>query len=133
MFSPSVTNELKVQYQRAERIFGPSTELPSQNIPRAIVQVQSVLPNGNRNLSVQLGGQRFTPETNLEKQFQFANTTYVSAGKYNFTFGTDNLITYLETQLSNEQNGRFFFDSLDDFENLNPSRYAREVPLKGPH
>jgi hypothetical protein len=31
MFSPSVTNELKVQYQRAERIFGPSTELPSQN------------------------------------------------------------------------------------------------------
>jgi hypothetical protein len=32
------------------------------------VQVQSVLPNGNnRNLSVQLGGQRFTPETNLEK------------------------------------------------------------------
>jgi hypothetical protein len=132
MFSPSVTNELKVQYQRAERIFGPSTELPSQNIPRAIVQVQSVLPNGNnRNLSVQLGGQRFTPETNLEKQFQFANTTYVSAGKYNFTFGTDNLITYLETQLSNEQNGRFFFDSLDDFENLNPSRYAREVPLKG--
>jgi hypothetical protein len=96
------------------------------------VQVQSVLPNGNnRNLSVQLGGQRFTPETNLEKQFQFANTTYVSAGKYNFTFGTDNLITYLETQLSNEQNGRFFFDSLDDFENLNPSRYAREVPLKG--
>jgi hypothetical protein len=31
------------------------------------VQVQSVLPNGNnRNLSVQLGGQRFTPETNLE-------------------------------------------------------------------
>lgn len=132
LFSPSITNELKVQYQRAERIFGPSTELPSQNIPRAIVQVQSVLPNGNnRNLSVQLGGQRFTPETNLEKQFQFANTTYVSAGKYNFTFGTDNLITYLETQLSNEQNGRFFFDSLDDFENLNPSRYAREVPLKG--
>ncbi|MFT5244465.1 MAG: hypothetical protein ACI8QQ_002405 [Psychroserpens sp.] len=132
MFSPSVTNELKVQYQRAERIFGPSAELPSQNIPRAIVQVQSVLPNGNnRNLSVQLGGQRFTPETNLEKQFQFANSTYVSAGKYNFTFGTDNLITYLETQLSNEQNGRFFFDSLDDFENLNPSRYAREVPLKG--
>lgn len=132
MFSPSVTNELKVQYQRAERIFEPSTELPSQNIPRAIVQAQSVLPNGNkRNLSVQLGGQRFTPETNLEKQFQFANTTYVSAGKYNFTFGTDNLVTYLETQLSNEQNGRFFFDSLDDFENLNPSRYAREVPLKG--
>lgn len=132
VFSPSVTNEFKIQYQRAERLFGPNSELPSQNIPRAIVQVESVLPNGNnRNRSVQLGGQRFTPETNLENQIQIANTTYINSGKFNFTFGTDNLITYLETQLSNEQNGRFFFDSLDDFENLNPTRYAREVPLQG--
>ncbi|WP_343328869.1 TonB-dependent receptor [Polaribacter staleyi] len=131
-FSSSVTNELKVQYQRAERIFSPNSELPSQNIPRAIVQVTSVLPNGNNSTrSVQLGGQRFTPETNLENQVQISNTTYVSSGKFNFTFGTDNLITSLETQLSNEQNGRFFFDSLDDFDNLNPSRYAREVPLQG--
>ncbi|PQJ71814.1 TonB-dependent receptor [Polaribacter butkevichii] len=131
-FSSSVTNEFKVQYQRAERIFSPNSELPSQNIPRAIVQVTSVLPNGNNSTrSVQLGGQRFTPETNLENQVQISNTTYVSSGKFNFTFGTDNLITSLETQLSNEQNGRFFFDSLDDFDNLNPSRYAREVPLQG--
>lgn len=132
ILSPSVTNEFKVQYQHAERSFTPNTQLPSTNIPRAIVEVESTLPNGNtRNRSVQLGGQRFTPETNLERQLQFANTTYINAGKFNFTLGTDNLITYLETQLSNEQNGRFFFDSLDDFENLNPSRYAREVPLQG--
>ncbi|MGB5821864.1 MAG: carboxypeptidase regulatory-like domain-containing protein [Saonia sp.] len=132
IFSPTVTNEFKVQYQHAERSFLPNSELPVTNIPRAIVEVESTLPNGNtRNRSVQLGGQRFTPETNLENQLQIANTTYISSGKFNFTFGTDNLITYLETQLSNEQNGRFFFDSLDDFENLNPSRYAREVPLQG--
>ncbi|MCR1025667.1 carboxypeptidase-like regulatory domain-containing protein [Cellulophaga baltica] len=132
VFSSNITNEFKVQYQHAERIFSPNSELPSQNIPRAIVQVASILPNeNNRTISVQLGGQRFTPETNLENQVQVANTTYINAGKFNFTLGTDNLITYLETQLSNEQNGRFFFDSLDDFENLNPSRYAREVPLQG--
>lgn len=132
VFSPKVTNEFKVQYQHAERIFSPNSELPSENIPRAIVQVASTLPNGNdRTISVQLGGQRFTPETNLEDQIQIANTTYLSAGKFNFTFGTDNLITYLETLLSNEQNGRFFFDSLDDFENLNAARFAREVPLQG--
>ncbi|MGB6151818.1 MAG: carboxypeptidase regulatory-like domain-containing protein [Pricia sp.] len=132
MFTPTVTNEFKVQYQRAERAFTPNTELPSSNIPRAIVEVASTLPNGNeRSRDVQLGGQRFTPETNLEKQLQITNTAYINSGKFNFTFGTDNLITYLETLLSNEQNGRFFFDSLDDFENLNPSRYAREVPLQG--
>lgn len=132
VFTPSVTNEFKVQYQRAERIFSPNSELPSQNIPRAIVQVESVLPNGKTsNRSVQLGGQRYTPETNLENQIQISNTTYLTKGKFNFTFGTDNMITALETQLSNEQNGRFFFDSLDDFDNLNPSRFAREVPLQG--
>lgn len=131
-FSSNVTNEFKVQYQRAERIFSPNSELPSQNIPRAIVQVASVLPNGNTSSkSIQLGGQRYTPETNLENQIQLSNTTYINVGKFNFTLGTDNLITSLETQLSNEQNGRFFFDSLDDFDNLNPSRYAREVPLQG--
>lgn len=132
MFSPSVTNEFKLQYQHAERSFTPNAQLPSSNIPRAIVEVESTLPNGNvRNRSVQLGGQRFSPETNLERQLQITNTSYLSLDKFNFTFGTDNMITYLETQLSNEQNGRFFFDSLDDFENLNPSRYAREVPLQG--
>ncbi|MFI8379489.1 carboxypeptidase regulatory-like domain-containing protein [Leeuwenhoekiella sp. NPDC079379] len=132
VFSQKVTNELKFQYQHAERAYTPSSQLPSSNIPRAIVQVSSELPNGtNRTQSVQLGGQRYTPETNVENQFQFTNITYVNAGKFNFTLGTDNMITSLETLLSNEQNGRFFFDSLDDFANLNPSRYAREVPLQG--
>ena len=132
VFSPKVTNELKFQYQHAERAYTPSSQLPSSNIPRAIVQVASELPNGsNRTQSVQLGGQRYTPETNVENQFQISNITYVNAGKFDFTFGTDNMITSLETLLSNEQNGRFFFDSLDDFANLNPSRYAREVPLQG--
>ncbi|WP_400071810.1 carboxypeptidase regulatory-like domain-containing protein [Zobellia russellii] len=132
MLSSKVTNEFKFQYQHAERAFTPNSELPQSNIPRAIVEVSSVLPNGNtRSRSVQLGGQRFTPETNQENQIQFTNTTYVNAGKYNLTFGTDNMITNLETLLSNEQNGRFFFDSLDDFENQIASRYAREVPLQG--
>lgn len=131
-FSQEVTNELKVQYQHAERAYLPSSQLPSANIPRAIVEVSSVLPNGNtRSRDVQIGGQRYSPETNVEKQLHIANTTYLNLDKVNFTFGTDNTITYLETLLSNEQNGRFFFDSLDDFENLNPSRYAREVPLNG--
>ncbi|MEL4307016.1 TonB-dependent receptor [Joostella sp. CR20] len=131
-FSSSLTNEFKIQYQYAERSFNPSPQLPHANIPRAIVEVESVLPNGNTSArDVQLGGQRYSPETNLEKQWHIANTAYWNLDNVNFTFGTDNTITYLETLLSNEQNGRFFFDSLDDFENLNPSRYAREVPLKG--
>lgn len=134
--SSKLTNEFKIQFQHAERAFAPNAQLPFSNIPRAIVNVTSPFPteadpNATRTIDVQLGGQRFTPETNLEQQLQLVNTTYLQRGKFNFTFGTDNMITYLETLLSNEQNGRFFFSSLEDFSNQNPSRYAREVPLQG--
>ncbi len=132
----STTNELKVQYQRAQRAFNPSGQLPLSNIPRAIVRVISPFPTESnpdaiQTTNVQIGGQRFSPETNLEQQIHIVNTTYMQRGKFNFTFGTDNMITYLETLLSNEQNGRFFYNSLQDFENNMPFRYAREVPLAG--
>ena len=131
-FTPTLLNEFKVQYQYADRAYTASSQLPAANIPRAIVDITSTLPDGNeRTLTAQIGGQRYTPETNVERMVQITNTTYLSAGRFNFTFGTDNLITDLETLLSNEQNGRFFFNSLEDFANLNPSRYAREVPLRG--
>jgi hypothetical protein len=42
---------------------------------------------------VQLGGQRFNPEDNLEEQVQLINTSFFSKGKYNFTIGTDNTLT----------------------------------------
>ena len=129
---PTLINELKLQYQSATRNYEPNSLLPSANIPRAIVTVRSLLPNGaSSSRAVQLGGQRFTPERNLENQFQLANTVYWSKGRYNFTFGTDNTLTYLDTYISNEQNGRFIFNSLREFDNLNPSRYAREVPTNG--
>ena len=130
--NPNFLNEFKFQYQRATRNFVPNSELPSANIPRAIVTVRSILPNGTQgNTNVQFGGQRFNPEDNLEDQYQLINTSFFSKGKYNFTVGTDNTLTYLDTYISNEQNGRFIFNSLADFDNLNPSRYAREVPIKG--
>lgn len=131
-FKPTLINELKVQYQTATRNYETNSLLPSANIPRAIVTVNSVLPNGrNSSTSVQLGGQRFTPERNLENQLQLVNTVYLNKDRYNFTFGTDNTLTYLDTYISNEQNGRFIFNNLRDFTNLNPSRYAREVPING--
>ncbi len=132
----NTTNELKVQYQHAERAFSPNSQLPVTNIPRGIVRITSPFPtdpnpNATQTRTFQFGGQRYIPETNLENQLHLVNTTYMNKGKYQLTFGTDNMLTYLETLLSNEQNGRFFFDNLQDLENMNPSRYAREVPLRG--
>ena len=130
--SSKLLNELKVQYTYSRNGIVPNPQLPAGNIPRAIVTVTSQLPDGRtRNTDVQLGGQRFTPETQQVNQFQLVNTSYLTAGRFNFTFGTDNMLTRLYNYVSNEQNGRFFFNSLEEFNNLNPSRYAREVPLKG--
>jgi hypothetical protein len=132
-FNQKVTNELKVQFQQTSRNFRPNSLLPPENIPRAIVRVRSTTPDGRVNSTdVQFGGQRFTPEDNLERQVQLVNTTYLNTRRFTFAFGTDNMLTFLDTYISNEQNGRFFFNSLQDFNNLRASRYAREVPLAGP-
>jgi hypothetical protein len=129
---PNFLNEFKFQFQTATRNYVPNSELPAANIPRAIVTVRSTLPNGTiGSKTVQLGGQRFFPENNLENQFQLVNTSYYNVGKYKFTFGTDNTLTYMDTYISSEQNGRFIFNSLTDFDNLVASRYAREAPIDG--
>lgn len=131
-FSPTFLNEFKLQYQSATRNYVPNSELPAANIPRAIVTVRSTLPNGTLgSRTVQLGGQRFFPENNLENQLQLINTSYVTVDKYKFTFGTDNTLTYMDTYISSEQNGRFIFNSVTDFNSLNASRYAREAPIHG--
>jgi hypothetical protein len=134
--NPRLTNEFKVQYMYSYKPKTPQSYLPFQNIPRAIVNVTSPFPteanpNATQTKSVQFGGQRFSPESNRMKQVHLSNTAYLNTDKINFTFGTDNMLTYMQTYLSSEQNGRFFFNSLTDLANLNPYRYAREVPLKG--
>lgn len=134
--NPRLTNEFKVQYMYSYKPKTPQSYLPFSNIPRAIVNVTSPFPteanpNATQTKSVQFGGQRFSPESNRMKQVHLSNTAYWNTDKVNFTFGTDNMLTYMETYLSSEQNGRFFFNSLSDLAALRPYRYAREVPLKG--
>lgn len=134
--NPRLTNEFKVQYMYSYKPKTPQSYLPFSNIPRAIVNVTSPFPteanpNATQTKSVQFGGQRFSPESNRMKQVHLSNTAYWNTDKVNFTFGTDNMLTYMETYLSSEQNGRFFFNSLNDLAALRPYRYAREVSLKG--
>jgi len=135
-FSPRLTNELKVQYQYEYTAQEASSQLPALNIPRAIVNVTSPFPteqnpNATTTSTFQIGGQRFTPEKTRYNQFHLINTSYLNAGKVDFTFGTDTYITFLEDVFTSELNGRFFFNSLRDFELQRPSRYVREVYLPG--
>jgi hypothetical protein len=134
--SSKLTNELKLQYQHEYTAQEPSDQLPSLNIPRAIVNVTSPFPteanpSATTTRTFQLGGQRFTPEKTKYNQFHLINTSYLTSGKVDLTFGTDTYLTFLEDVFTSELNGRFFFNSLRDFELKKPSRYVREVYLPG--
>ena len=135
--APNLTNELKFQFQTVNRDYIVSSDLPAANIPRAIITVKSTIPTSTnpaatQTKTVQFGGQRYGTEYANDVTLHLANTSYLRKGNLNFKFGTDNMLTFLDSKIVNEMNGRFFFNSLADFAALKPSRYAREVPLTNP-
>ncbi|WP_425639764.1 carboxypeptidase regulatory-like domain-containing protein [Algoriphagus yeomjeoni] len=128
-----LTNELKLQYLYTLDDGRPNAQLPSSNIPRAIVQrVESVVDGSNVNTTIQLGGQRYLPERFESNVYQLVNNLYYTKGRTDFTFGMDLLLNNLNSLATSEFNGRFYFTGLDNFENLQPYRYAREVATEDP-
>lgn len=133
VLAPNLTNEVKLQYLYVLDDGRPSNQLPSENIPRAIVQnVQSVIAGRAANTNIQLGGQRYLPERFVSHVYQLVNNLYYNKGRTNFTFGADLMLNKLTSLATSEFNGRFFFTGLDNFDNLRPFRYAREVALTDP-
>lgn len=129
--SPTVTNEIKLQHLYTLDDGRPNEQLPSKNIPRAIVQnVQSTVDGKSVNTTIQIGGQRYLPETFKNNVLQLVNNTYWTKDRVNFTFGTDIMYTKLSSLATSEFNGRFYFTGIDNFNNLTPYRYAREVALQ---
>ncbi len=133
VLAPNLTNEVKLQYLYTLDDGRPSDQLPSENIPRAIVQrVESVVNDRNVNTNIQIGGQRYLPERFESHVYQLVNNLYYNVGKTNYTFGADLLMNRLTSLATSEFNGRFWFTGLDNFDNLTPYRYAREVALVDP-
>ncbi|MEI6948134.1 carboxypeptidase regulatory-like domain-containing protein [Paraflavisolibacter sp. H34] len=129
--SPKWTNELKAQQFLQQEFVLPSPELPSAGIPRAIVEnVASVGQNGtNYTNSIQIGGQRFSPEWFKGSVYQVVNNVYLNTGKVKYTFGADVAYTRMYNVYGSEMNGRFFFTGLENFQNKTPYRYAREIAI----
>ncbi|MGX9246020.1 TonB-dependent receptor [Sphingobacterium multivorum] len=128
--APKVTNELKAQYLYTLDDGQPSAQLPSSNIPRAIVQqLESTVDGKTVNTTVQLGGQRYLPEVFKNHVFQVVDNLYWTKNNINYTFGVDLMYTKLSSLATSEMNGRFFFSGMENFNNLTPFRYAREVSL----
>ncbi|TEW66650.1 TonB-dependent receptor [Mucilaginibacter phyllosphaerae] len=129
ILSPNLTNELKIQhYWEYNKLFA-NSQLPADNIPRAIIQnIPSVAADGTTyNTSIQLGGQRYGGDYFNNNVVQLTDNLYWTKGKYNFTFGGGLTFTNQNSIYGSEINGRFFFTGLTNFDNLTPYRYARDI------
>ncbi|RNL49603.1 TonB-dependent receptor [Pedobacter jejuensis] len=131
-----VTNELKVQHLYTYQASTQNDQL-SFAIPRAIVgNVQSTLSDGSAaNTAIQIGGHRFGQEGFTNNVFQLVDNFYYNTDKIKYTFGVDVMYTNAKSLYGSEVNGRFEYtnsttaSSLQNFNNLVPNRFYREVPL----
>lgn len=129
--SPNLTNELKIQhYWEYNKLFA-NSQLPPDNIPRAIVQnIQSVASDGSTvTTAIQLGGQRYGGDYFNNNLVQLVDNVYWNTDKIHFTFGGGLTFTNQNSIYGSEINGRFYFTGLTNFDNLTPYRYARDIYL----
>lgn len=132
VLGPRLLNEAKIQYLYTKDDGRPNDQLPGKNIPRAVVNVTSDIDGKPTTKTVQLGGQRYLPETFTNNVIQFTDQLYYSTSRIDFTFGTDIMYTHLNSLATSEMNGVFAYGSLDDFAANRPYSYAREVPVNDP-
>ncbi|MFY7911649.1 MAG: carboxypeptidase regulatory-like domain-containing protein, partial [Emticicia sp.] len=127
---PKITNELKLQHLYTYQNSAPGDQLPSANIPRAIVEnVTSTIGGAVRSTNIQIGGHRFAQENFKNNVLQLVDNFYYSTNKINYTFGADLMYTNAISKYGSEVNGRFHYLGITAFENNQPYRYFREVPL----
>ncbi|HEX2535347.1 MAG TPA: carboxypeptidase regulatory-like domain-containing protein [Chitinophagaceae bacterium] len=127
---PRLTNELKLQHLYTYQSSEPGDELPGANIPRAIVEnVTSTIGGVTRSTNIQIGGHRFAQENFDNHVVQLVNNLYYKTNTIDYTFGVDAMYTRAHSRYGSEVNGRFHYNGLTAFENNQPYRYYREVPI----
>ena len=128
--SPNLTNELKVQHLYTYQSSEPGDELPGANIPRAIVEnVTSTINGATKSTNIEIGGHRFAQENFANNVFQVVNNLYYNTNKVKYTFGFDVMYTSAHSRYGSEINGRFHYNGITAFENNQPYRFYREVPI----
>jgi hypothetical protein len=127
----NVTNELKLQHYWEYNKLIANSQLPADNIPRAIIQnFQSIASDSSTlTTAIQLGGQRYGNDYFNNNLVQLVDNVYWNTDKSHFTFGGGVTFTNQNSIYGSETNGRFYFTGITNFDNLTPYRYARDIYL----
>ncbi|MDO6431480.1 TonB-dependent receptor [Flavitalea sp. BT771] len=127
-FSPRMTNELKLNFSTYRKFL----HFLNNHVPEGFVTVSSTFSDGSKGTKqVAFGDQNWVPERDASDVIQIVDYLRFKTGKLNFTFGTDNNINHITDRLSHDQQGAFYYDSLQAMIANTPSRFTRKIPLNG--
>ncbi|TWF35724.1 carboxypeptidase family protein [Chitinophaga polysaccharea] len=127
-FSEKSYNELKVNYSTYRKFL----HFLYNRVPEGFVNVTSTFSDGTTGTTtVAFGNQNWVPETDASNVVQLLDYFHYKKGNLNFLFGTDNNINFIGDRLSHDQQGQFYYASIDDMDNNSPYRFNRKIPLNG--
>ena len=127
-FNTRMTNELKLQFSTYRKFL----HFLNNRVPEGFVNVTSTFADGSTGTTtVAFGNQNWVPERDASDVIQIVDYLRYKAGNFNFVFGTDNNINHITDRLSHDQQGQFYYNSIDDMANNNPYRFNRKIPLNG--
>jgi hypothetical protein len=126
--NPRTTNELKLQYSTYRKFL----TFLGNRVPEGFVNVTSTFADGSKGTkTVAFGNQNWVPETDASNVIQIVDYLRIKKGNYNLVFGTDNNINLITDQLTHDQQGQFYYNTIADMSINNPYRFNRKIPLNG--
>ncbi len=127
-FSPKLVNELKLNFSTYRKFL----HFLDNHVPEGFVNVRTIFAPGDTvNTTVAFGDQNWVPERDASDVIQIVDYLRWKKGNFNFTFGTDNNINHITDRLSHDQQGQFYYNSIQDMRNNTPYRFNRKIPLNG--
>jgi hypothetical protein len=127
-FNSHTTNDLKLNFSTYRKFL----TFLDNHVPEGFVNVNSTFADGSTgNITLAFGDQNWVPERDASDVIQIIDNLRYNTGKLHFTFGTDNNINHITDRLSHDQQGQFYYASIQDLQNNNPYRFNRKIALDG--
>jgi len=127
-FNQHTTNELKLNFSTYRKFL----TFLNNHVPEGFVTVNSTFSDGSTGTTtVAFGDQNWVPERDASDVVQVIDYLRYNTGGLHFVFGTDNNINHITDRLSHDQQGQFFYASIQDLQNNTPYRFNRKIPLDG--